>query len=74
MNNSLKNWSYFYNVSMKRRKMKKRTKGRFLSMLLGTLDANLIGNLLSGKRATATSQGQGLIRAGEGTIRAGQDF
>lgn len=43
-------------------------------MLLGTPDANLIGNLLSGKRTTATSQGQGVIRAGEGTIRAGQDF
>ena len=43
-------------------------------MLLGTPDANLIRNLLSGKRTTATSQGQGVIRAGEGTIRAGQDF
>ena len=34
-------------------------------MLLGTLGATLLGNLLTGK---------GTIRAGEGTIRAGQDF
>ena len=34
-------------------------------MLLGTLDASLLGNLLTGKQT---------IRAGEGTIRAGQDF
>ena len=37
----------------------------FLSMLLGTLTANLLGNALSSK---------GVIKAGEGTIRAGQDF
>ena len=40
-------------------------KGRFLGMLLGTLGASLLGNVLTGK---------GKIRAGEGTIRAGQDF
>ena len=40
-------------------------KGRFLSLLLGTLGASLLGNLLAGK---------GTIRAGKGTIRAGQDF
>ena len=34
-------------------------------MLLGTLDASLLGNLLTGK---------GMIRAGEGTITAGKDF
>ena len=43
----------------------KEQKGRFLSMLLGLLGANLLGNLLTGKRA---------IRAGQGTIRAGQNF
>ena len=43
----------------------KEQKGRFLSMLLGLLGANLLGNLLTGKRA---------IRAGQGTNRAGQDF
>ena len=34
-------------------------------MLLGTLDASLLGNLLTGK---------GTIKAGEGTIRAEQNF
>ena len=37
----------------------------FLSMLLGTLTASLLGNALSSK---------GVIKADEGTIRAGQDF
>ena len=40
----------------------KEQKGGFLSMLLGTLDASLLGNMLAGR---------GVIRAGEGTIRAG---
>ena len=43
----------------------KKQKGRFLGMLLGTLDASLLGNLLTGK---------GTIRAGKGTIRAGENF
>ena len=45
----------------------KEQKGEFLVMLLGTLGASLLGNLL-------TSQGQETIREGEGTIRAGHDF
>ena len=49
-------------------------KGGFLGMLLGTLGASLLGNLLASKGALATSQGWGTIRAGEGTIRTGQDF
>ena len=40
-------------------------KGRFLGMLLGTLAASLLGNLLIVK---------GTNRASKGTIRAGQDF
>ena len=40
----------------------KEQKGGFLSMLLGTLGAGLLGNMLVGR---------GVIRAGEGTIRAG---
>ena len=40
----------------------KEQRGGFLSMLLSTLGASLLGDLLSGK---------GVIRAGEGTIRAG---
>ena len=50
-------------------------------MLLGTLGANLLGNLLAGKEAIAMSQGwkanmsgQGTIRAGDGTIRIVQSF
>ena len=41
----------------------KEQKGSFLSMLLGTLGASLLGNLLTGK---------GTARAGEGTMRAGE--
>ena len=52
----------------------KEQKGLFLCMLLGTLGASLLGNLLTGKRVIATSQGRGKIKAGKGTIRAGQDF
>ena len=37
-------------------------KGGFLSMLLGTLSASLLGNILAGK---------GINRAGKGVIRAG---
>ena len=40
-------------------------------MLLGTLGANLLGNISSGKGATGTSQGRGTNRAGKGVIRAG---
>ena len=40
-------------------------------MLLGTLRASLLGNILAGKRVIGTSQGQGLNRAGEGIVRAG---
>ena len=40
----------------------KEQKGGFLSMLLGTLGASLLGNLLSGK---------GTVRAEEGIVRAG---
>ena len=49
-------------------------------MLLGTLGANLLGNLLTGqgiygagkgKGAMAMSQGWGINRAGEGIVTAG---
>ena len=42
----------------------KEQKGGFLSMLLGTLGASLLGNLLTG--------GKGIMRAGEGIMRAGE--
>ena len=41
--------------------------GGFLSMLLGTLGASLLGDLL-----TKNLSGKGGIRAGEGAIRAGE--
>ena len=42
----------------------KEQRGVFLSMLLGTLGASLLGNLLTG--------GKGMMRAGEGIVRAGE--
>ena len=49
----------------------KEQKGRFLSVLLGTLAASLLGNLLTDKGTTRASKAT--IRAGKGTIRAGED-
>ena len=50
-------------------------------MLLGTLGASLLGNLLSGKGAIAAGQGQvvnkkdkGIHRAREEIIRAGEGY
>ena len=40
-------------------------------MLLGTLGTSLLGNILAGKGAIATSQGRGVNRDGEETVRAG---
>ena len=37
-------------------------------MLLGKLGASLLGNILAGKEPIATSQGQGINRAGVGAI------
>ena len=44
----------------------KEQRGGFLSMLLSTLGASLLGNILS-----KVLSDKGVIRAGEGTIRAG---
>ena len=46
-------------------------KGRFLSMLLGTLGASLLGNLLTGKGVYRAGKGKGISRAGDGIVRAG---
>ena len=43
----------------------RKQEGGFLNLLLGSLGLSLLGNLLAS---------QDIIRAGEGTIRAGQDF
>ena len=59
-------------------------RGEVFSMLLGTLSASLLGNLLTGKGVKRSKRpGQGVMTAGEGaiatsqgpgTIRAGQGF
>ena len=54
----------------------KEQKGGFLSMLLGTLGANLLGNLLSGKGIARASSGRSSSSAlqnkrGKGIVRAG---
>ena len=45
-------------------------KGGFLSTLLGTLGASLLGSLLAGKGVN--KKGKGIHRAGEGIVRAGE--
>ena len=75
-------------VSQTTKNEAKEQKRGFLGMLLDTLGARILGNLLTGKWTIATSQGreanmsawittrvcEGKIRAGEEKIRAGQDF
>ena len=50
----------------------KEQNGRFLGMLLGSLGANLLLNLLRGKGTTRA--GESKIREGDGTITAGKNF
>ena len=61
----------------------KEQKGRFRSMLLGTLGESLLGNLLIGKGAIAksvsketesTSQGRGIYRGGKGKGKGVKEF
>ena len=40
-------------------------------MLLGTLGASLLGNILTGKGIYRAGKGKGINRAGEGALRAG---
>ena len=49
----------------------KEQRGGFLSMLLGTLGASLLGNLLTGGKGMMRA-GKGVIRAGDGIVRAGE--
>ena len=49
----------------------KEQKGGFFSMLLGTLGASLLGNLLTGRGINRAGKGRGINRAGEGILRAG---
>ena len=48
----------------------KEQRGGFLSMLLGTLGASMLGNLLSG----LARAGEGIVRAGEGTSKKKTKF
>ena len=57
-------------VTKTRENETKEQKGRFLSMLSGTLGASLLGNLLTGKRilraGSGNKKGKGILRAGSG--------
>ena len=48
----------------------KEQKGGFLSMLLGTLGASLLGNLLTGKGIYRAGKGKGVLRPREGVLSA----
>ena len=65
-------------VSETIQKKAKEQKSGLLSMLLGTLVSSLLGNLLTGKGVKRPNSfnkpGRGVMRAGEGTVRAGQKF
>ena len=50
----------------------KEQRSGFLGMLLGTIGASLLGNILTGKGVIRA--GDGTIEAGEGTFRPGQKF
>ena len=50
----------------------KEQKGGFFSMLLGTLGASLLRNLLSGKGINKAGKGRGINRAGEGALATRQ--
>ena len=41
-------------------------------MLLGTLGASLLGNLLTGKGIHSAGKGKGIHRAGERIVKAGE--
>ena len=49
----------------------KEQRGGFLSILLGTLAASLLGNLFTGGKGIMTA-GDGIVRAGDGIVRAGE--
>ena len=48
----------------------KEQKGGFLSMLLCTIGASLLGNLLKGRGVNRAGKSKGINRAGEGIVRA----
>ena len=48
-------------------------KGGFLRILLGSLGASLLGNLLTGRGINRAGKGRGINGAGDGIVRAGHD-
>ena len=62
--------SFLKGVTKTVEKETKEQKGGFLSMLLGTLGASLLGNLLAGKgivrAGSGNKKGKGIVRAGTG--------
>ena len=50
----------------------KEQKERFYSILLGTLSTSLLGYILAGKGAIATSHRRGINKKGKWIIRAGE--
>ena len=58
-------------VSKTNKNKTKEQKEEFLSMLLGTLGASLLGNLLTGKGIYRAGKGKWINRAGEEIVRAG---
>ena len=52
----------------------KEQEGGFLSMLLGTLGASLLGNLLTGKEIYRARKGKGTVRACYGNNSSKMDF
>ena len=61
-------------ISEKIKNSAKEQKGGFLGMLLGTLGASLLGyNRVLISKETIRA-GEGKLVAGEGIVRAGQDF
>ena len=61
-------------VEEKKWKWIKKKKKRFLGMLLTTLGAILLANMLAGKGQISKILWEGVVKAGDGTIRPGQDF
>ena len=49
----------------------KEQEGGFLGMLLGTVGASLLRNLLTGQGVNRAGKGKGINRAGERIVRAG---
>ena len=60
-------------VNEKVQNVAKEQNGEFHIMLLGTLGASLLENLLTGKAVKDKMPGNGVIIAGKGTIREGLD-